>query len=37
MGYKKAAQSFHVPESTLEDRAKKARKRRSVIDASMKG
>jgi hypothetical protein len=33
-GYKKAVQSFHVPQYTLEDTAKKARQGMSIVDAS---
>lgn len=37
MGYLKAARSFGVPQSTLEDRVKKARTGISVEEASQKG
>lgn len=37
MGYKRASQSFNVPQSTLEDRVKKVRNGNSVEEASKKG
>lgn len=37
MGYLKASRAFNVPQSTLEDRVKKARNGKSIDEASAKG
>ena len=37
MGYQRAANVFNVPQSTLEDRAKKVKGGMSIEDASLKG
>lgn len=37
MGYKKAAQTYNIPQSTLEDRINKTRKGFSIQEASSKG
>ena len=37
MGYLKASKSYNVPQSTLEDRVKKARQEASLEEASKKG
>lgn len=37
MGYKKAANTYNVPQSTLEDRVKKRRNGTSLVTASSKG
>lgn len=37
MGYMRASKAFNIPQSTLEDRVKKARSGCSVDDASRKG